>query len=85
MRNRAAHQAIATNQTAYSQNVGLLELRQAASTFFTNKYGFTYDPHTEMIVTTGASEAMDVTFRTILEQGDEVIVPAPIYTGYEPL
>lgn len=82
---QAAQQAIAANQTAYSHNTGLLELRQAVSTYFTNKYGFTYNPQTEIIVTTGASEAMDVTFRTILEQGDEVIVPAPIYTGYEPL
>ncbi len=82
---QAAQQAITDNKTAYSHNAGLAELRQAASTFFTNKYGFTYDPQTEIIVTTGASEAMDVVFRTIIEEGDEVIVPAPIYTGYDPL
>jgi aminotransferase len=82
---QAAQQAIIDNKTAYSHNAGLLELRQAASNFFNNKYGFTYDPQTEIIVTTGASEAMDVAFRTIIEQGDEVIIPAPIYAGYEPL
>ncbi len=82
---QAAHQAIAANQTAYSHNAGLHELRQAVSTFFTNKYGFTYDPETEILITTGASEAMDVAFRTILEAGDEVIIPVPSYTGYEPL
>lgn len=82
---QAAQQAITDNQTGYSHNAGLLELRQAASTFFANKYGFTYDPQTEVIVTTGASEAMDVAFRTILEVGDEVIIPVPSYTGYEPL
>ncbi|WP_342513213.1 aminotransferase class I/II-fold pyridoxal phosphate-dependent enzyme [Sporosarcina sp. FSL K6-1522] len=82
---QAGRQAIQANQTTYSHNAGLLELRQAAATFFTNKYGFTYDPQTEIIVTAGASEAMDVTLRTILEAGDEVIVIAPIYTGYEPL
>jgi aminotransferase len=81
----AARKAIAENKTGYSHNAGLLELRQTASNFFTNKYGFTYDPQTEIIVTAGASEAMDTVFRTILEEGDEVIVPAPIYTGYEPL
>jgi aminotransferase len=81
----AAHQAIAANQTAYSHNAGLLELRQAVSTFFADKYNFTYDPETEILVTTGASEAMDVAFRTILEVGDEVIIPVPSYTGYEPL
>ncbi|MCG7337377.1 aminotransferase class I/II-fold pyridoxal phosphate-dependent enzyme [Sporosarcina sp. ACRSM] len=82
---QAAHQAISNNQTAYSSNAGLLELRQAASTFFADKYGFTYDPKTEILVTTGASEAMDVAFRTILKAGDEVIIPVPSYTGYEPL
>ncbi|MFC5589131.1 aminotransferase class I/II-fold pyridoxal phosphate-dependent enzyme [Sporosarcina soli] len=82
---QAAHQAISNNQTAYSSNAGLLELRQEVSTFFADKYNFTYDPETEILVTTGASEAMDVAFRTILEAGDEVIIPVPSYTGYEPL
>lgn len=82
---KAAIQAINNNQTAYSNNAGLLELRQAANNFFTKKYGFSYDPLTEIIVTAGASEAMDVVFRTILEEGDEVILPAPLYAGYEPL
>ncbi|NYF23540.1 aminotransferase class I/II-fold pyridoxal phosphate-dependent enzyme [Sporosarcina sp. JAI121] len=81
----ATHKAIIANKTTYSHNAGLLELRQAASDFFANKYNFTYNPQTEIIVTAGASEAMDTVFRTILEEGDEVIVPAPIYTGYEPL
>lgn len=81
----AGRKAIADNKTAYSHNAGLLELRQAVSTFFADKYGFTYNPQTEIIITTGASEAMDTVFRTILEEGDEVIVPVPIYTGYEPL
>ncbi|KAA0955611.1 aminotransferase class I/II-fold pyridoxal phosphate-dependent enzyme [Sporosarcina sp. ANT_H38] len=81
----AAHKAIADDKTAYSHNAGLLELRQAVATFFTTKYGFNYNPQTEIIITTGASEAMDTVFRTILEEGDEVIIPVPIYTGYEPL
>ena len=81
----AAQQAITNDKTAYSMNAGLLELRQAASKFFADKYGFTYNPETEIIVTTGASEAMDVAFRLILEAGDEVIILAPSYTGYEPL
>ena len=82
---QAAHKAIDDNKTTYSHNAGLLELRQAVSTFFTDKYSFTYNPQTEIIITTGASQAMDTVFRTILEEGDEVIVPAPTYTGYEPL
>ena len=82
---QAAIKAITQNQTTYTHNAGLPELRQAVANFFTDKYAATYDPATEIIITTGASEAMDTTFRTILEPGDEVIIHAPIYTGYEPL
>jgi len=81
----AAMDAIAANKTGYTHNAGLLELRQAASEYFNNKYGFTYDPETEVLVTAGASGGMDAIFRTILEEGDEIIVPAPIFAGYDPL
>ncbi|KAB2332173.1 aminotransferase class I/II-fold pyridoxal phosphate-dependent enzyme [Cytobacillus depressus] len=81
----AGIRAIKSNQTGYSHNAGLLELRQAAASFFEDTYGFSYDPETEIIVTNGASEGIDSVFRTILEEGDEVIIPAPIYSGYEPI
>ncbi|MCZ2258666.1 aminotransferase class I/II-fold pyridoxal phosphate-dependent enzyme [Sporosarcina sp. G11-34] len=81
----AAVNAIAANKTGYTHNAGLLELRHAASEYFNNKYGFTYDPQTEVLITAGASGGMDATFRTILEEGDEIIVPAPIFAGYDPL
>ncbi|PDM36456.1 aromatic amino acid aminotransferase, partial [Bacillus cereus] len=48
-------------------------------------YDLHYLPENETIVTIGASEAIDVAFRTILEPGTEVILPAPIYPGYEPI
>lgn len=81
----AGRDAIRSNKTGYTHNAGLLELRQAVSKFFTNKYGFIYDLQTEILVTAGASGGMDVTFRTILEEGDEIIIPAPIFAGYDPL
>ncbi|MEH7342972.1 aminotransferase class I/II-fold pyridoxal phosphate-dependent enzyme [Bacillus sp. JJ1532] len=81
----AGIKAITNNQTAYSHNAGLLELRQATASFFKDRYGFSYDPETEIIITNGASEGIDSVFRTILEEGDEVIIPAPIYSGYEPI
>lgn len=81
----AARDAIQSNKTSYTHNAGLLELREAASKFFTDKYGFTYNPQTEVLVTAGASGGMDATFRTILEEGDEIILPAPIFAGYDPL
>lgn len=81
----AGIRAINNNQTGYSHNAGILELREAINLFFSKKYGFSYDPKTEIIVTNGASQAIDSVFRTILEEGDEVILPAPIYMGYVPI
>lgn len=77
--------AINNNLTGYSHNAGILNLRESINTFFSDKYGFSYDPINEIIVTNGAAEAIDSLFRTILEEGDEVILPAPIYTGYVPV
>lgn len=81
----AAIQAIRDNQTNYSHNAGVLELRVAIESFFKDTYGLDYDHRNEIIVTNGASEALDSVFRTILEEGDEVILPAPTYSGYAPL
>ncbi|WP_017380227.1 aminotransferase class I/II-fold pyridoxal phosphate-dependent enzyme [Paenisporosarcina sp. TG-14] len=77
--------AITNNLTGYSHNAGLIELRKAVSHFFTEKYSFTYKADSEIIITIGASEAIDAVFRTILEEGDEVILPAPCYPGYAPI
>lgn len=81
----AGIRAIEQNLTGYSHNAGLLELREAVNNFFSTKYGFSYDPQNEIVITNGASEAIDSIFRTILEEGDEVILPAPIYSGYVPV
>ncbi|MGG3821455.1 aminotransferase A [Geobacillus thermodenitrificans] len=80
----AAQEAIAADFTTYTANAGLLELRQAACQFVADKYGLRYSPD-EVIATVGASQALDITFRTILEEGTEVLLPAPVYPGYEPL
>ncbi|HBI05117.1 MAG TPA: aminotransferase A [Paenibacillaceae bacterium] len=81
----AAIQAIVDNKTIYTPNAGLLELRIAAADYMQNKYGLSYNPKDEVITTSGASEAIDITLRTILEEGVEVILPGPVYPGYEPL
>lgn len=82
---RAGMEAIAANKTSYSHNAGLIELRQEVAAFFGDTYGLSYDPQTEIIITNGASEGLDSLLRTIIEEGDEVIIPAPCYTGYVPL
>lgn len=82
---QAAERAIAAGRTTYTPNAGLLELRQAAAAFVSRKYGLNYDPAEEIIITAGASQALDITLRTILTEGCEVILPGPIYPGYEPI
>lgn len=82
---QAAIQAINHNHTVYTPNAGLPSLRIAASNYVKQKYDLTYDANNEVIVTVGASQALDVTFRTILTDNCEVILPAPIYPGYAPI
>lgn len=81
----AARRAIGERTTGYSMNAGVPELRGAASAYYGKKYGFSYDPATETVITAGGSGSMDAVLRTILEPGDEAIIPVPIYAGYEPL
>lgn len=81
----AGIKAIENNETAYTGNTGLPELREEVQKFFADKYNVHYRAADEILITVGASEALDVTFRTILDPGDEVILPAPLYAAYEPL
>lgn len=81
----AAIKAINDNQTVYTHNAGFPELRKAAASYASIKYGLDYRWDDEVIITAGASEAIDVTFRTILTPGAEVILPGPVYPGYEPI
>jgi aminotransferase len=82
---QAGAEAIGNDQTSYTHNAGAMELRRAVQSFFKDSYGLSYRAEDEIIVTNGASEGLDSVFRTILEEGDEVILPAPTYPGYEPL
>nr|WP_251027912.1 aminotransferase A [Bacillus sp. ISL-41] len=81
----AGKKAIDENVTTYTHNAGLIQLRKAATDFYRNKYNVDYSADHEAIITVGASEAIDITFRTILEEGCEVIIPGPVYPGYEPI
>ncbi|MEK8129747.1 aminotransferase A [Paenibacillus filicis] len=82
---QAGQQAIAANKTTYTPNAGLPELREAIAGFVRSKYSLHYAASDEIIVTAGASQALDITLRTLLTEGSEVILPGPIYPGYEPL
>lgn len=65
----AASNAIFQNKTTYTHNAGIIELRKAIATFNEKNYGISFDPASEIIVTSGASQAIDITFRTILSLG----------------
>ncbi|MGD6793424.1 aminotransferase A [Metabacillus indicus] len=82
---KAAIEAIESDFTTYTHNAGYPELREAAAAFVKEKYGLTYQAKDEVIVTAGASQAIDIAFRTILSPGSEVILPGPVYPGYEPI
>ncbi|WP_284037519.1 aminotransferase A [Neobacillus sp. 114] len=82
---KAGIEAITDNFTSYTHNAGTIELRKAACEFVKKKYQLNYQPESEVIVTMGASEAIDIALRTILTEGTEVILPGPIYPGYEPV
>ncbi|MBC1611925.1 aminotransferase class I/II-fold pyridoxal phosphate-dependent enzyme [Listeria welshimeri] len=81
---QAGISAIQENFTNYTPNAGMPELLAVASTYFKEKYDLSYKDN-EIIVTVGATEAISVALQTILEPDDEVILPDPIYPGYEPL
>ncbi|MCY8268682.1 putative N-acetyl-LL-diaminopimelate aminotransferase [Bacillus licheniformis] len=82
---QAAKKAIDENETSYTHNAGYPELRQAVQLYMKKKADLNYEAESEIIVTTGASQAIDSAFRTILSPGDEVILPGPVYPGYEPI
>lgn len=81
----AGIRAIQQNATVYTPNSGLPELKEAAAQFYRKKYNVSYQADTEVIVTVGASQAIDIALRAVLEPGDEVILPGPVYPGYEPI
>lgn len=78
----AACIAIQEGKTRYSQNAGLLDLRQTISNYYQRKEGFNYDPVSEVMVTVGAMEGLYLVLISMLNPGDEVIIPAPFYVNY---
>jgi len=82
---RAAADAMLEGYTGYTSNYGLIELREALSAYLERLYGVQYRPHGELLLTTGVSEALDITMRALLDPGDEVLVPEPAYVAYQPV
>lgn len=79
----AAIRSIEEGYTSYTPNAGLLELREEITNYVKNRYHVEYSP-SEVIVTVGASSAIDTAMRTIIDPGDEVIVVEPCFVSYSP-
>lgn len=77
--------AIEHGKTSYTSNLGLLACREAISDYLSSRFSAHYDPASEILITIGVSEAVDLVFRTLLDPGDAVIVPEPTYVCYAPL
>ncbi len=80
----AVIRSLEKGQTSYTSNLGLEALRILISEYVTKHFRTTYDPKTEILVTVGVSEALDIAFRAVLNPGDEVIYHEPCYVSYSP-
>jgi aminotransferase len=78
----AAVKSIEDGQTHYTSNYGIIELRQAISRHLQHHYDVFYEPTTEIIVTTGVSEGLNIAMQTLLDIGDEVLCPDPHFVAY---
>ena len=71
-------------RTFYTSNAGLKELKIEIANYLKRRQNLDYDYNSEIFVTVGGSEAIDLAFRTMLDPGDEVLIPQPSYVSYEP-
>ena len=78
----AAIHAIDKGRTFYTGNKGLLELRSGICDYYRRRFNVSYNPEDNVIVTVGGSEAIDIVLRTLVQPGDEVILPTPAYVAY---
>ena len=81
----AAIDSIEHGHTHYTSNYGTLELRNELAAYLERLYGARYDPKTELLITVGVSEALDLALRATLDPGDEVITGDPCYVAYFPV
>ena len=80
----AAIYSLEKGYTMYTSNSGMPELRRELSRYLKERYNLSYDPDTELLITVGVSEALDLATRAVLDPGDEVIMPDPCYVSYSP-
>ncbi|MBR4123405.1 MAG: aminotransferase class I/II-fold pyridoxal phosphate-dependent enzyme [Clostridia bacterium] len=82
---KAGINSLEKGKTKYTSNKGDAKLLEEISTYMKRKFGLTYNPLNEILVTVGGSEAIDAAIRALVAVGDEVIIPQPSYVCYEPI
>ena len=82
---KAAITALERGKTVYTANAGLEQLRAVITSHTKKRIGLEYDHKSEIIVTVGGSEAIDLGIRTLINPGDEVIVVEPCFVCYAPI
>ena len=82
---QAGIESLERGKTFYTPNRGLFELRKEISNYYFRRFNLSYIPETEVLVTVGGSEGIDLAFRTLVNRGDEVLIPQPAFVCYEPL
>ena len=81
----AAIESLEAGKTYYTSNAGLPRLREEIARYLSRRFALSYDPATELLVTVGGSEAIDLAVRGVIDPGDEVIIPTPSFVCYAPL
>lgn len=80
----AAIYALEKGRTGYTSNLGLPRLRRSISDYIKGRFGVTYEPLSEVLVSVGVSESIDLALRALLDPGDEVLYHEPCYVSYAP-
>ena len=81
----AGIKSILDGKTAYTANYGLIELRRGISEYLEKRFDLSYHPEKEVLVTVGGSEAIDLCMSALIDDGDEVLLPEPLFVSYAPL
>ena len=81
---RAGMDSLSRGETHYTSNSGTIDLRRALCDYLARLYGVEYNPDTELLITVGVSEALYLALTSILNPGDQVIVPQPCFVAYNP-
>lgn len=81
----AGIESLELGHTRYTSNAGLKELRIEISRYLERRFGLRYNPMSQVLITVGGSEAIDMCIRTLVQPGDEVIIPEPCFVCYEPI